>query len=162
MLPCEWGQAGKQVLGNCLPGVAQSIDDAAGIDRVPVYDGGDDQIECRCPDGQVFLAAITEAAETVKIDGAHQTVAAFALIQFDGRGFAQLFVVDPVEGKEGRSIRPIWRSAWARPFCLVVADNRFSMSEALTVRVRSEVMMRRMSSQCARIRSASIRSPMTF
>jgi hypothetical protein len=76
MLPCEQGQVGEKVLGNVLAGVAQGIDDPAGIDSVPVNDSGHHKIESRSPDGEVFLATIAEAAEAMEIDGAHEAVAA--------------------------------------------------------------------------------------
>jgi hypothetical protein len=40
-------------------------------------------------------------AETVEIDGAHETVAALALVQYGGRGLSQFLVVDPIECEEG-------------------------------------------------------------
>jgi hypothetical protein len=60
--------------------------------------------------------------------------------------------------KRVRSIRPIWRDAWARPLCLVGADNQRGADGAST--------QRRHKAQdivpCVLIRSASIRSPITF
>lgn len=53
----------------------QSIDDTTSIDRIPVDDGGDDQVEGRCPNREIFLAAMAEAAEAMEIDGPHQAVA---------------------------------------------------------------------------------------
>lgn len=52
-------------------------------------------------DRKVFLPAIAETTETMKIDGPHETVPTFALVQFSGRCLAQLLVVDPFEGGEG-------------------------------------------------------------
>lgn len=70
----------------------RGIDDATGIDRIPVNDGGHDQVERRCPDRQVFLATISKAAEAMKVDGAHE---------ISSRGFSELLVVDLVEGEAG-------------------------------------------------------------
>ena len=101
MLPCERRQAGQQMIRDSLSCTAQGIDDAADIDCVPVNDGGDNQIESGCPDRQVFLTAIAETAETMKIDCPNKAVPAFALVQFSGSCLSQLLVVDPVEGEEG-------------------------------------------------------------
>lgn len=59
----------------------QSIDDTTSIDRIPVDDGGDNQVEGRCPNREIFLAAMAEAAEAMEIDGPHQAVAVFPFIQ---------------------------------------------------------------------------------
>ena len=74
--------------------------DGSGADGDVVI-GGDHQVEGGGPDRQAVLAAVAEAAEPMQVDGAHEAVAALALVEF-GRGtFAELFVTDPVEGEEG-------------------------------------------------------------
>lgn len=58
------------MIGDTLPSSMQGIDDAAGVDRVPVDDGGDNQVEGGCPYRKVFLASITKAAKAMEIDAA--------------------------------------------------------------------------------------------
>ena len=78
----------------------QGIDHAAGIDRVPVNDGGDNQVEGGGPDREIFLAAIAEAAEAMEIDGPHEAVAAFPFVQFCRCRLSQFLVVDPVQREQ--------------------------------------------------------------
>ena len=68
------------MIRHMLTAGVQGIDHAAGIDRVPVNDGGDNQVEGGGPDREIFLAAIAEAAEAMEIDGPYKAVAA-ALLQ---------------------------------------------------------------------------------
>ena len=53
------------MIRHMLTAGVQGIDHAAGIDRVPVNDGGDNQVEGGGPDREIFLAAIAEAAEAM-------------------------------------------------------------------------------------------------
>jgi hypothetical protein len=47
------------------------------------------------------VAAVAAATETVDVDGNHEAVVAFALVQIGRCGLSQILVVDSVEGEEG-------------------------------------------------------------
>lgn len=101
MLSAEGRQAGEEVIGKDCASGPQGVDDATRVDRVPVDDGADHQVEGGGPDRQAVLAAVTEATEPVQVDRAHEAVAALALVEL-GRGtLAKLFIADPVEGEQG-------------------------------------------------------------
>ena len=83
-----------------LSDAIQGLDDAACIDRVSVNDGCD-KVEGACPNREVILDAITEAAEAMEVDDPHQAVAAFP--------FAELcrYRLSQITSTETSTSRPI-------------------------------------------------------
>ena len=57
MLPAEWGQVGKQMIGHFL-GLSQDGDRALQVPRVPQDDGGDQQVEA----GEAMLLVFSESS----------------------------------------------------------------------------------------------------
>lgn len=84
-------------------------------------DGGYHKVECGSSNREVFPAAIAGSAGTTMVTHA--------------RG-----CVDPVESEEGSFKPPICRSGWVILLWGVVAGNRFSSREALTLSVRSDII----------------------
>lgn len=54
MRPAHWGDMGEQCLGGGFASIAKMIDGAFKIERVPVCDGSDDEIQPRGAIGLVL------------------------------------------------------------------------------------------------------------
>jgi hypothetical protein len=84
----------------------------------------------------------------------------FALVEVLAGPASQLGILDPVESEE-RAFqafrRPSSRSAAATPFCLGWEASWRMISEAVTVPLRMDAPILRISAQCARIRAISVR-----
>ena len=66
------------------------------ISRVPEDDRGDEEVEARDPMLLDFIGAVTNFTQPVDEDGARQTVAGFALIEFPAGRAAQVRVGEPI------------------------------------------------------------------
>lgn len=116
MLPAEGREEGWHCLGDCFALGAHFLENLGDLDCVPQHDGGGDEGQTTGAVLQSLGRVVAHAAEAMEADGAGQRVTRLALVQFDRGLTAKDGVLQPVEGEQRRSTRPISRSARARPF----------------------------------------------
>lgn len=118
MLPADRREVGEQQIRHRFAAMAECIQRAAEVDRVPERDGGGDQ---RQPAGPVLLCrggAVAQAAEPVEADGPARALRASPLFSSAVAWRRSAGISSQSSMNSVRSTRPISRSARASPFCL--------------------------------------------
>ena len=105
----------------------------------------------------VLIGSVTDFAEAMQEHGTRQAIAGLALVELLPSRAAQFGIVDPVEREQCALMRPSSRRAAARPFCRGYEASCRMMSDAVTVPVRMDAMIRRISDQWARMSSTLMR-----
>ena len=161
MVPNERREVGEQAVGHVLS-LAQGGHGALEVSRVPQDDGGDEQIEARRAVLLVLIGAVADLSEAMDEHRPRQAVAGFALVQLLSRLRRSCGSLSQSSVKRVRSSRPTSRNAVATPFCRGYAASWRMITEAVTVPARTEVTIRRISDQCARIRATLMRPAIIF
>ncbi len=81
MLPAQRRDMLEQMVRNRPMRVAQMGDGPFDIDRVPVYDCADDEIETGRAERLAFERSVTDLSALVEEDGALQFMCSFALVE---------------------------------------------------------------------------------
>ena len=134
------------MIGNILD-PAQSGHGVLQIPRVPENDSGHEKVETGDAMLLVFVGTVADFAQPMDEDRAGKAVARLTLVEFLACCTPQLGVVDPTNVNSVRSNRPSSRNAAATPFCRGYEASWRMISEAVTVPVRMEATMRRISNQ---------------
>ena len=117
MLPAERGDVPDQLGRHRRAAMPEHVERRVQIARVPQDNGGDQQVQPRCPIGLVLEGAVAQLAQAVEEYRAGKRIARLALVQPGIGAPAQLTAAEPVERKKASLMRPISRSATASPFC---------------------------------------------
>jgi hypothetical protein len=96
------------MLGHADPLAAEPVDGTIEMDRVPVRNGRDDQVEPGSAVLLVLQGAIDDAALLVGEHGLGEDVAGFALVEPGMAALTQLGALQPIEGEE-------WAPSTCRP-----------------------------------------------
>ena len=99
MFPAQRRQVSQQGIRDVFD-LSQNLDGAFEISGVPKDDRRNDKVEAESTVLPIFVCAITDFAEPMDENGARETVAGFAFVEFLASSASQIGVVDPVESEE--------------------------------------------------------------
>ncbi len=77
------------------------LDGGIHIDRVPIDDGGDDQVEARSPILLGLMAEVDDASLTEGVDRLRQSMSLFAVVETGMATPAQVGIFKPVQHEQG-------------------------------------------------------------
>src|ERR1700758_230680 len=101
MLPGDRRNVFEQMTWNSPALALQRIDDAGEVDRIPVNDRADHEIEAGGAKGLAVEGSVTDLAALVKEDGALQLVRRFSLIETAEAPPPQLGIAIPFDHEAG-------------------------------------------------------------
>jgi hypothetical protein len=81
MLPVQRRDVLKQMIRNLATHAAQVGDGPFDIDRIPVYDGADDEVEAGRAEGLAFERSVPDLSALLEEDGALQLMRGLALVE---------------------------------------------------------------------------------
>jgi hypothetical protein len=140
MLPRERRNVFEQMPGNPSAFVLQRTDDVGEVDRIPVNDRTDNEIETRSAKGLAVEGSVTDLAALMKEDGALQLVRLFSLIETAEAPPPQLGIAIPFDHEAGSFEAPDFAQS-SRQFarllgCGELLQNRRGRDDALVHRCR--------------------------
>ena len=93
VLPAEWRQMGQITGCRMMPLIAQVIDGALQVGRIPENDGRDEQVQTAGAMALVLIGAVADFAEPVEEYGTAERILLLALIEADLAAATQLGVL---------------------------------------------------------------------
>jgi len=149
----------EQMTGNPPAFVLQRSDDAGEVDRIPVSDRHDNEIETGGAKGLAVEGSVTDLAALVKEDGALQLVGRFSLVETAEAAAPQLGIAIPFDHEAGAFETANSRRARASSLGPFDAESFFRIVEGATMRSFIDAAIRSNSSQLSRMRSMLILGP---
>lgn len=162
VFPAQRRDVLEQMIRNLAMHFAQMTDGPFDVDRIPMHDRANDEVEAGGAERLAFERSVPDLSALVEEDGALQLMCCLALVEaaWHRRRSAELEYHSIMNND--RSIRPSSRSALASWLSFGDADSFFRIVDGTTDRVVMDAARWSRSSQCSRIRVVLIGAPMWF
>ena len=149
----------EQMTGNSPALALQRTDDAGEVDRIPVNDRTDNEIEAGGAKGLAVEGSVTDLAALVKEDGALQLVRRFSLVETAEAAPPQLGIAIPFDHEAGSFEAADFTQGSRSSLGFLDAESFFRIAEGATIRSFIDAAIRSNSSQLSRMRSMLILAP---
>lgn len=100
MLPAYWGRMDEEIIRHRDGYRSQMLGGGIHVDRVPIDDRRDDQVEAGCPILLGFMAAIDDAALAEGVDRLRQGMTLFAVVEAGMASPTQIGIFQPVQHEQ--------------------------------------------------------------